>query len=101
MRQRFNHRVPSFADRDHKHARIGVQFVKIFADAQHSALTMHVPRKCLGDRSLGQRVTKDLARSLAHMAKLRFAFVICGHGKDYKDGLSAIAVRKTKPQAVQ
>src|ERR1039458_235681 len=33
---------------------------------------MHVPRKCLGNRRLGERVTKDLASGVAHLAKLAF-----------------------------
>ena len=78
LRQGLDHRVSGLADRDNQHARIRLQVVKIFADPQHSALTMHVPRKCPGNGSLGQRVTKDFAGGVAHLAKLRFAVGI-GH----------------------
>jgi hypothetical protein len=52
---------------------------------------MHVPRKCLGNRGLGQRVTKNVASGIAHLAKLRFA--VGGHGKDYNDQPSVFSVQ--------
>src|SRR5271156_27501 len=66
--------------------------VKILADTQHASLTVHVPRKRLGNRGLGQRVAKDLASSVAHLLKLRSA-VSVRHGQDYKDGSRAISCR--------
>src|ERR1700686_1064090 len=37
---------------------------------------MHVPRECLRNRSLRQRVEKDFASGTSHLAKLRFAIGI-------------------------
>src|SRR5271168_3094365 len=90
--QGFGHRVSGLADGDHQDARIGLQIVKIFADAQHAALAVHMPGECFGDRSLGQRVAEDLASSVAHFVELRFALGV-RHGQDYKDRSRTISCR--------
>ncbi len=67
--QRLHHRMSGFADGNHQHARIRMQIVKVLADAQHPALTIHMPRKCLGNRSLGQRVAKDFPGRITHLLR--------------------------------
>src|SRR5271155_3367748 len=89
LRESLDHRVSSLADGNHQDARIRIEMVKIFADAQHTTLTMDVFRKCLGNRGLSQRVAKDLASNVAHFAKLRFGISVRGHRMDYKERLSA------------
>src|SRR5258706_15392079 len=44
---------------------------------------MHMPRECPGDRSFGQRMTKDFAGGIAHLAKLQFTVGI-EHGRIIK-----------------
>ena len=47
--QRGQHRMRSFANRDHKHATVRIQVIKVFADPQHAAFTRNVPGECLLD----------------------------------------------------
>src|SRR5205807_4653677 len=65
--------------------------VKVFPNAQYSALTMHVLCECLANGSLRKGMLEDFARNLAHTAELTFAISGCGHGKDYKDLLPAFS----------
>src|SRR5258708_39488813 len=83
--QCFNHRVSGLADGDNQCARVRLQVVKIFADAQESALAMHMPAEGFGNRSLVQCELKNLARSLSHLAKLHFTVRGRRHGGDYRD----------------
>ena len=76
--------MPSFANRNDVDIRTSLQVVKIFTDAQHSALTMQVLCKCLSDGSLRKGILEDFARGLTHAAKLTFAINGSGHGKDYR-----------------
>src|SRR5712675_2088108 len=87
--QGFNHRVSCFADGYNQCARIRLQIVKIFADAQQSALAMHMPVEGFGNRSLVQCELKNLARSLSHLAKLGFMIGNRKHAGDYKDATSS------------
>src|SRR5271165_444700 len=80
----FRHRVSGLADGDHQDARIRIQMVKIFTNAQYPTLTMHVPLKRLKNRGFGQSVTKDFASRITHSMKLRFGIGV-SHGQDYKD----------------
>ena len=67
--------------------------------SDHSALTLHLPRKALHDRRLSQSMLEYPARAFTHNAELRLTSGI-GHGVDYmgcitktgeRDPLSAIS----------
>jgi hypothetical protein len=64
--------------------------VKIFAEAQYTTFTMHMPRKGFGDRSFRQRVSEDFADGIPHLSKLRFTIGI-NRGKHHKDICSFVA----------
>ena len=92
LRERLNHRVSGLADGDHQDARISLQIIKIFADAQQPALAMHMPRKTPGNRSFLQRVKKNLPRRVAHLAEQRITIGI-KHEQIYKDTSRTISSR--------
>ncbi len=54
--------MSSFADRHNEHARVGVQVVQIFPDAQYAVVVLDIALKRSRHAALGERVQKDLAR---------------------------------------
>jgi hypothetical protein len=72
--------MSSLSDGNHHDPRISLQVVKIFAHAQNSAFAVHMPRKPLGNRSLGQRMKKNPARGISHLTNRRVSVRIA-HGE--------------------
>jgi hypothetical protein len=67
--ERLHHRMSGLPDGDYYDPRIRLEIVKILADAQHSTLTMHMPRKPRCDRSFSQRAKKNLTGGIPHLKK--------------------------------
>src|ERR1039458_4566339 len=56
---------------------------------------MHVPRKCLAYRCLGQSMLEDFARGFTPAAEPGFALEV-SHGENYKDRVRPPDVRREK-----
>src|ERR1700682_3287769 len=74
--QRIEQTVRRFADRDDRDAAKGIEIVEILADAQHSALTIHVSLKGFIDAGFGESVLEELPGSNAHINSKTLA--LCG-----------------------
>jgi hypothetical protein len=72
--------VCSFANRNDRDTAEGIEIVKILADAQHSALTIHISLKGFIDAGFRQSVLEKLAGSNTHLDGCTLA--VCGgrHG---------------------
>ena len=60
----------SLADRNHEHARVGIEIVQVLADPEYTALAMHMLRESLLDGGVLQRRDKNVARRFSHAKKL-------------------------------
>ena len=64
--QRSEHRVRSFADGDYEHAVVGIQVVQVLANAENSALGVHLPGESLADAGFPKSVFEDVASDFLH-----------------------------------
>src|SRR5579862_928737 len=69
-REGSGHGVRGFSDRDYKNARVCVQIMQVFANAQNPPLAMHVARKGAFDRRILERGRENFARGLSHSGEL-------------------------------
>ena len=71
--QRAHHRVRSLADRNHQHAVVGMQIVKVFAHAQHAALTTNIALECLINTGFAKSAFEKMPRRNPHLDGKSFA----------------------------
>ncbi len=65
--ERIHHGVRRFADGDHEHAIVRIEIVQVFADAEHSAIAIHVTLKRPVDAGFGESVLEQMARGDPHV----------------------------------
>ena len=71
--QRIDHGMRGFADGDHQHAVVGIEVVQVFANAEHSAIAIHVTLKCPVDAGFGESVLEQVTRGDPHVQGKRLA----------------------------
>src|SRR5215469_5088194 len=71
--QSFNHGVRRFAESNRKDTGIGVQIVKILADAQNATFILHVAGKTPSYGCVSKNLGEDGPCSVTHFAEPRFA----------------------------
>src|SRR5213592_3398391 len=74
--QRIQQSVCSFADRDDRNIAKGIEIVEILADAQHSALTIHISLEGFINAGFGESVLVKLAGGDTHLEGC--ALAVCG-----------------------
>src|SRR5207245_11202058 len=88
--------VRGLSDGDDEDAIVGIEIVQIVADAQNTALAVHVAGEGVFDGGVLKSGRKDLARRLAHASKLLGTLGReIGQGGNYKEGCSSCAVRRS------
>ena len=65
--ERIDHGMRGFADGDHEHAAIRIQVMQVFANAEHSAIAIHMALKCPVDAGFAERMLKQMTRSDPHV----------------------------------
>src|SRR5215472_916230 len=78
----FDQRMSRLAGRYHEHSRVGIEIVKILADAENASLIVDMPLEGFGDGRFAQCVEENGAGSVAHRRSgLRDHEIFC-HLKD-------------------
>ncbi len=71
--KRIDHGLRRFADGDHQHAVVGIEIVQVLADAQHSAIAIHVALKRPVDAGFREGMLKQMTRGDSHVQGKLFA----------------------------
>src|SRR6266576_5019451 len=64
------HGMSCLADGNHQYARVRIEIVQVFANAQHSTFATHVKGERAFDRGVLERGGEDFARNITHLPEL-------------------------------
>ncbi len=79
------HGVGGLSDGNDEDAVVGIEIVQVVANAQDTALAVHVAGESAFDGGVAERGDEDLAGDLPHLAEVLLAFGRhLRHGRDYK-----------------
>ena len=65
--ERIDHGMRRFADGNHQHAIVGIKVMQVFANAEHSAIAIHVALKCPVDAGFRERMLEQMTRGNPHV----------------------------------
>ena len=71
--KRIDHGMRRFADGDHQHALVRIEVMQVLADAQHSAIAIHMTLKCPVDAGFLEGMLKQVAGGDPHVQRKLFA----------------------------